>query len=312
MEFCPKIEISVDDYKQKLTSHISGLVLKNNTHDNCIKESLESSKIKYSLENIQYPFVESFIMVLESGNLQKMHQQMNKIERWLYFNTKDDSIFRMIESFVCSYQANLNRKKLDPHDVDSIVESLVLKTRDVLREMVSNIEIELSYIGWNNHPIHLKALYVDDKVANTASVSIGENYSCLFDYKKTDNGFLVENVVFSEMPESMRTQIDALLQRIKDSPKIKKMVTLYMAKPHQDRNLFERKRRDISLGIKTTLPKNTILMNMPIDEKNDIWKVRIKEEKLSKILNEGDFLQYQLMDESDLIWINLVEAKNEK
>jgi hypothetical protein len=123
---------------------------------------------------------------------------------------------------------------------------------------------------------------------------------------------LVENVVFSEMPESMRTQIDALLQRIKDSPKIKKMVTLYMAKPHQDRNLFERKRRDISLGIKTTLPKNTILMNMPIDEKNDIWKVRIKEEKLSKILNEGDFLQYQLMDESDLIWINLVEAKNEK
>jgi hypothetical protein len=177
--------------------------------------------------------------------------------------------------------------------------------------MASNIERIALQIGWNNHPIFISSIYDGDRVSNVANVFIGENYHMCFDYKKIDTGFVVENVVFSEMPSAMRSQIDALLQRIKESPKIKKMVTLYMSKPQSERNLFERKKREIALGMKTTLPKNTVLMNMPIDENNDIWKVRMREEKLSRILQEGDFEQYQIMDEVDLIWISKVK-NNEK
>ena len=302
-----KIAISIDDYKEQLTTNISGLVLKNSDNNQCVKNFIDVTNIKSKLEKVDYPYVESFIICLENSNITKISNQVENLERWLYLNSKDDSVIPLIESVVYTYQSNMIRKKLDPKDIDDIVEGLCCKTLDVMREMVFNLEREIEKIEWDHHPINFTAVYKENRASEEATVTIGENYHVVFDFKKTDRGFLVENIVFSEMPSSMRSQIDSLLQRIKESPKIKKIITLYMNKPQEERNLFEKKKRDISLGIKTTLPKNTLLRNMPISESEDIWKVRLRQDKLTKVLNEGDFIEYQLLDDVDIIWIKLLE-----
>jgi|688.fasta_scaffold214338_2 hypothetical protein len=307
------VRMSLDFYRENLTTSLSGLVMKSDDKSrDALRRTIDCEKIKNALEEADYPFIESFMICLEQGNSKKILNHIQKIEDWIFENSLDESIVNLIESEFWLYQSNILKKEIEPEDVDYAIESLTDKSTFVLEEMVLKIENELSKIEWDNHPIMIKALPSDKWIAEKARVEIGNQFVSSFDLLKETNGFVIENIVLSEMPERMKNQIQALMQRLKESPKIKQLVTLYMSKPVVNRDLFENKRKQIALGIKTFLPKGTILTNVPIDENQDIWKVKIEKINLLKSLQEGDVSGFKIIGESNLRWIELFRRQNEK
>lgn len=307
------VGMSLDFYRENLITSLSGLAIKNDEKSReALRKIIDCEKIKTVLEEINYPFLESFMICLEQGNSKKIFDHMQRMEDWIIKNSLDESIIELVESQFWLYQASVLNKEIQPEDIDYAIESLMDKTRLIIEQMVAKIENELSYVDWDNHPIMVKALPSENWIVERAKVEIGNQFTASFDLVNEAKGFVVENITINEMPEKMKNQIQALMQRLKESPKLKQMVTLYMSKPVVNRNLFESKKKQIALGIKTFLPRGTFLTNVPMDENNDIWKVKIERKNLLKSLQEGDVTEFKLIEDSSIRWIELFRRKNEE
>jgi|LakMenEpi03Aug12_release.lakeMendotaPanAssembly.Ray.scaffolds.fasta_scaffold02041_40 hypothetical protein len=306
----PSVVLCLDAYREHLMSNLSGLVLKNSPiYQDALKKTIDVTKIKKSLLEIGYPYIESFSICLENGQTDNIARQIQKFDNWLYLNSKDTEILKFVESAFWKYQLNLMLKKIDPKDVDLTIFSLVDKSRNVLGEMAFKIEKIIESIAWDNHPIFIEALIpTDDWIVDSARISIGEYFQAHFDMNKKNENLDVTTVIFTEMPQKMRDQIDNLLNRLKESPKIKQIMTLYMSKPENLRDFFERKKRDVALGIKAFIPQGTLLQNKPFYEGQDLWKVKIDYSSLVKTTQEGDVTGYQLLEDANVRWIELIKG----
>jgi hypothetical protein len=310
----PEIMISLDEYREHVYVNLSGMVLK---HDpigrDALKKTFDVNQIRRKMEEISYPHTEAFIISIQNGNPSKIIKQIENLDMWVYKNSVQTDVVQFLEGIFLTYQSNIIKKTIHPNDIDKAILTFVEKSRTVLGEMTSRIESIIDKIPWDNHPIYIEALVPEnDWVADTARVHIGEFYKSNFDIKKTDKGLKIENIVFNEMPEKIIDQMKNLIARLKESPEIKKILSLYMSQPSKNRTLFERKKRDVSLGIKAVIPQGTMLTNLPYSEGDDVWKVRIDDEGLIRNLQEGNIIGYNLIEDANIRWIELVRSGNEK
>ena len=306
----PEIIISLDQYREHVYVNLSGMVLK---HDpigrDALKKTFDVNQIRRRMEEISYPHTEAFVISIQNGDPLKITKQIENVDLWVYRNSIQTDVVQFLEDIFLAYQSNVIKKTIHPNDVDKAVLSFVEKSRIVLGEMTSKIESIIDKISWNNHPIYIEALIPEnDWITDTARVYIGEFYKSSFEIKKTNKGLKIENIIFNEMPQKMTDQIKNLISRLKESPNIKKILSLYMSQPSKNRTLFERKKRDISLGIKAFLPQGTMLTNLPYSESDDVWKVKIDDEGLMNNLQEGNIVGYHLIEDANIRWIDLVRT----
>jgi hypothetical protein len=274
-----------------------------------LKKTFDVNQIRRRMEEISYPHTEAFVISIQNGDPLKITKQIENVDLWVYRNSIQTDVVQFLEDIFLAYQSNVIKKTIHPNDVDKAVLSFVEKSRIVLGEMTSKIESIIDKISWNNHPIYIEALIPEnDWIADTVRVYIGEFYKSSFEIKKTNKGLKIENIIFNEMPQKMTDQIKNLISRLKESPNIKKILSLYMSQPSKNRNLFERKKRDISLGIKAFLPQGTMLTNLPYSESDDVWKVKIDDEGLMNNLQEGNIVGYHLIEDANIRWIDLVRT----
>ena len=306
------IIISTDSYKEHLLLNFSGLALKNSPEFvDAIKKSYDINQIKNELHSVSYPEAEAIIIALNEGSSEGQEEHLQKLERWVYRKGKNDSVCKLVENMILDLQGISKRKTISPDQIDKTINSFVEKGRNIAGELAFKIENIIKQTGFN-FPVQIELLLPEnDILPNSMRVTLGEEYKTIFDVTKKNNSYDVHGIQFDEMPQSVYNQMQILIDKIKESPKIGKILSLYMSQPKNNRNLFEKKKRDISLGIKAHLNEGTLLSNLP-NEENDVWKVKIDNVSISEKMREGDYILYQIHEDANIRWIELLRSKNER
>lgn len=301
-----------DAYKEFLTINLSRLVLKNDgSLKECLSELIDKTKFRNELDCSGYPYSEALILSFENGNFQNMQQQLEKFERWIYKNKKSENLMKLVESEFVNYHAITHKSKLDADDVDRIIESFMIKSKKILTEVSEHILDITAKNKWEKHNIQLECIVPNEGfISNECRVIIGDNYRSIFDVKKTNQGYEVSNIQFDEMPQDLYYQMQNLIDKIRESPRIKKVLSLYMNKPVSQRSFFENKKREISLGIKSHLSMGTVLTHFD-HQKGDLWKVKLDNTPMNQITKE-EYVGYELLEDANIRWIELVRASNEE
>lgn len=300
----PVISIDLDVYKEHIFTNLSGLVIKNDVENlNVLKKIVNISNIRKKLYDLNYPYVEAFVISLKNGNPSGIYRNLDRLKQY----ENSEKIVAMVESSFWNYQAKVLSTRLTSEDVDHIIDSLISESTICIREIISKIELILEKIDWDNHPIKIQALIPqNDWVVESVKVFVGGLIPSNFILKKTIKGFDIveENIDGSN---KIKNQIINFIEKLRENPNYKQIVTLYMSQPKDKRQLFETKKRDIALGIKTILSQGTYLTNIPYYENTDLWKIKVDNKNLFKTLHEGDFIGYELLDDTEIRWIEILK-----
>lgn len=301
----PKVFYFVDHYKDAVHADLSRLVLtKTDYFEEAVEGLLNIQRIEQMLHEAAYPQKEAVLIALKSGNDEKIHRNMIRLESWLAKCGLSKQTCAIIERACLDYRTKQITKEFDPVDVDVATESFMADCYHVLDQIKGRIETGLLTVEWDNHPISIEPQPPKQGLkVQEVHVLFGDNAKAVYSLVRNPDGFTVNEVQSSVLPERLATQFAALAEKLKDSPRYNKVLTLYLHQPSGKRGLYETKKRDISLGIQTTLPKDTVLCTSPEANDKDVWKVKMTAENLVKCVEEGIFEAYKLLEETRIRWI---------
>ena len=215
----PSVKFSLDKYREHLTINLGGSVLKNNeVSRDAIKQTLDYTKIRKDLDDVEYPHTESFVLALQAGRLDNIQQKMDDFEKWAFRNDISDDLVKFIESSVLGYQSSFFKKNISSDEIDKTINFFMEKSRNFIGDITNKIRTISEKISWDNHPIYIEAIIPEkDWLVNKARVFLGENYTTIFDVTKTNEGYHVSDVQFDEMPQNIYSQMQNLIDKIKES-----------------------------------------------------------------------------------------------
>lgn len=299
------ISYSVNQYRDAVYADLAKLVLtKTDYFEEAVEGLLNIQRIEKMLHEANYPQKEAVLIALKSGNDEKVQRNMRRLESWLEACKLPKATCALIERACLDYRTKQITKEFEPEDVDSATESFVLDCYQFLDNIKGRIESAAASIDWDAHPVMLEPLPPKKGLkVQQVGMTLGEVAKASYILDRTTEGFVFEESDLSMLPPSLAAQFTALVEKLKQSPRYNKVFTLYLHEPEGKRGLYETKKRDISLGIQTTLPKDTVLSTSPENNGGDIWKIKMTAENLVKCVEEGTFLAYKLLDETRIRWI---------
>lgn len=291
-----------DQYRDAVHADLAKLVLtKAEYFEEAVEGLLNIQRIDTMLREAHYPQKEAVLIALKSGNDEKIQRNMKRLDSWLEYCRLPKATCALIERACLDYRTKQITKEFEPEDVDAATESFVLDCNQFLDQIKGRIEAATSAMDWDAHPVELEPLPPQNGLkVECVRVTVGEIGKASFVLNRTIDGFTVEESDMSMLPPSLAVQFSALVDKLKQSPRYNKVVTLYLHEPHRKRSLYESKKRDISLGIQSTLPKDTVLLTSPETEEHDVWKIKMTAENLVRCVEEGSF---KLLEDTRIRWI---------
>lgn len=298
----------VDQYREETHANLARLVLtKTDYFEEAVNSLLNISRIERMLHEAHYPQAESVCIALQTGNDEKVSQKLISLRRWLEQCGLPVNSCALIERACLDYRSKQITKEFEPEDVDAATANLVEDCYHFLDAIKGKLEAALTKIDWDNQEIVLEAVVPESGLkVQQARLHLGELYKMTVDINRAEQGFVVQEAEFPVLPDSLKQQFQSLIGKLRSSDRYGKILSLYLPEPQAKRSLYENKKLDVSLGIQSILPKNTILLSRP-DGDQDIWKVRIAADNLVKVMEEGDLIAYRLLEETRLRWIERVE-----
>lgn len=294
------VVVILDEYREKLHADMSSLLLKPNHQISEVKKNiLNLQEISKLLSEAHYPKIDELIMTIRTGDAKKVSHANLIFNRWAENKENCDKI----RLSLFEYCAKLYANKFGPEEIDEITKSYLAESKIVLDQMAKNIELAISKIpSWKNQAIVIEAICPEnDWIVHEAKINVGNAH---FIYELTPIGCNIKNYVENEIPFSLKINMQDLIDKLQNSPKYSKILTLYMNRPLSERKYFENVKRDLSLGIKSSLPNHVALTNLPVQNQSDIWKVRIEEKYLKEYLHEGNYIEYQIIhNKAPIRWI---------
>lgn len=304
-----KIIFCLENYKQNLFANISGLLLKPNEKiEEARKQILNILQLELFLSEASCPFSEEMQIAIKSNDIKKIKQIHEKFRNWSKSCKLDENIFCRIDNSLFDYQSKFYSDRLNPEDIDKIVESYFCESQIAIKKLCNAINFCIDKIpNWGHHTIKIEAINQDDEfVVSKAKINIGDYSSFVV---KIGREYNVENLNCDEKYLKLKEDTESLKKMLEGKYKSDKILTLYISRPLCERKFFESSKRDVCMGLVSTLPKHITLKNMPIKSENeDLWKIKVEEKNIYEILNEGDFKEYQVIDENCSIkWLERVE-----
>lgn len=302
------VRYMVDQYREETHANLAHLVLtKTDYFEEAVNSLLNIGRIERMLHEAHYPQAESVCIALQTGNDEKVSQKLNSLRRWLEQCGLPVNSCALIERACLDYRSKQITKEFEPEDVDAATANLVEDCYHFLDTIKGKLEAALTKIDWDDQEIVLEAVVPESGLkVQQARLHLGEMYKMTVDINRTEQGFVVQEVEFPVLPDSLKQQFQSLIGKLRSSDRYGKILSLYLPEPQAKRSLYENKKLDVSLGIQSILPKNTILLSRP-DGDQDVWRVRIASDNLVKVMEEGDLIAYRLLEEARLRWIERVE-----
>lgn len=303
----PRILVNSDAYKEKLEADLSSLLLKPDEQlIEARKNIVNIREVGRILSELAYPLANELSMAIRTGDPKKVSHAHMTFRRWTEYRRPDRKLADKVETALFQYQTRLYGREFSADDANDVVKSSLAESQAVLDRMVHSLDLAISKIpNWRNHPVSLEAISPEKGwIVTEAKVNIGDSFVCSFLLEETPTGFRVKDVSETEMPASLKSDVESLLAHLRQNPKYNRILTLYMNRPSTERRYFEIAKRDLSLGITAVLPGHVTLATIPLHGDSDVWKVRVEDKYLREFLHEGDVKQYQLVgDECPIRWI---------
>jgi hypothetical protein len=305
------IIVSLEKYKESLNADLSALFIKPTNQIEKVKKNIvDFQDLSRSLSEVNYPNSEELKICIKTGNTKKFNRFQIDFHNWSESNQANREITDKIKSILFQYLSKLYNENLNVEDIDDIFKSYLSESQNILEKMCQNIILKTTSIPeWTNQKITLEAIYPQDGwIISEAKVTIGDMFHSSFFYEYNFPYFTIKNIQEGEMSSKEINNFQKLISELRKNTKNSNILTLYLSVPTSDRYIFEGIKRDLCLGIKSVLPNHVILSNNPlVDKNNDLWKVKIEELYLNECLNEGDFKQYNLVEEDVKIrWIERI------
>lgn len=302
-----KVGFTLQDYREHVLSNFSSFVLKNEYAQEVVKNVLNVNKIRNILQSVNYPFCEAFCIAAKAGNLENLGKNLEKCISWGYKSGYSSAYFAELTEIVQNYQAKHLGEQFGPFDVDMAVDSLVAECLADMNLLVAKIEQAAEQIDFKNN-IVVKALVPEDEIyASNFEIVVESINPISLLATKTESGFKFSFMQEGVLPDALKGAYENLLQKLKENPAYKHVVSLYMAQSPAKRQLFEKVKQDVCLGMQSVLPKDTTLTNMVVDETCDYWRVKVPKNYLVNYLQEGDMTTYCLVEDAPIRWLELVQ-----
>lgn len=308
----PIINVSIENYKESLHADMSSLLLKSHEQINEVRKNIINiQEMDRLLSELAYPFANKLQMALRTGDPKKIAQAHMSFRRWAEYSNIGQQLSDKVESALFNYQAKIHGSEIKPEDVDDITRSYLAESRAIVDQIVNSLNLAISKISsWENYPITVEAIIPKDNnwIVKEVKVVIGDTFKTSFYIENNSSKLLVKNLESDQLSRSMQINVNALIDLLKGKLNGDRILTLYMSRPISERRFFEVAKRDLALGIKTSLPKHVFLNNLPIrEDAKDLWKVRVDQKYLYQYLNEGDSIEYRIItDDCPIRWIEKV------
>lgn len=297
-----KTIISIENYKNQLNEDLLSLLNKPNIikFEELKNNLVDEFKLSKLLYEIEYPHAEKLKIIVKSNNSKKIAEERASICEWGKLYEKDVS---KIVNLLLFYESFFYSNKISIKDLNNLVESYSNQIMTKLLDLASKINDAKDKIKWHNYPIVLEAIYPEKGfLSQEALLKIGDDFNKKFIVSLNSNQ-VKEIEDEKEIPVSLKEDGNNLINKIFEENYKNKIAILYMNRPKKERKKLENIQREIILGIKQSLPFNSILFeNFHLLEGHDVWKVRTD---LNKLKQSND--QYVVLSEDvPLKWIERV------
>jgi hypothetical protein len=273
-----------------------------------------------------YPLLKNLIRALQSKNYRYIFDQTKKLRDWMSAESagRYNQAMAEITRDIRTYEDFMDQDTgLAEEQVIQYVKTALEGTKPKMEEIRTLIKEAISRtIQWNNTPIHIEARAIEDEYgpkiepAEDAEITMGAGeFAPNFTFFRFEEKINIEDVLeggdkdFFHTPE-IQSDYFNLIAELKHpgSTNRGKMITLYTARPTQDRQ---------QLINSQTLPINIFLTNsydhaegIAIDlggsqGVRDIWKVRIDSKYLIQTL-DGPVKYYQLVKANAPVRMELI------
>lgn len=297
-----KVSVDIENYRHFLSETLASEILKPSENtDFILKNILNLKLLEKNLNSYHCPHTEEIITALNKTTVAATEMAYTKLNEW-----SNSSSFNDIKYLIAQYQKKLLQRKIDAADIDTSIQNLSYQAENFLEGIKRKIETNCKRIkNWDNVFIKLEANH-DSKslVLENVKITFGDVFegTCTL-YVDSNNRLSLISENLSALPDLIQKNVKKLVSSLmKENKKINPIV-LYFDSHSFEQKVFENIAKDLSLGIKPEFPKHIYFKDAPINNKDELWKIKLDEDSVRMILHEGDVKEYCLLKDPNIFWI---------
>lgn len=301
----------MDRYVQSMSEYIYELSQRSMSKAEQLKNfKLNRQMITQSLS--QYPNFSVIENALNTNDMDAMDREFVPLTKWVRANSMNNNTFQAY-MHLRDYLESVSPFIYSEQEAQQDIDRLSKETHGKMQALAGMIQESANRTQWSGSPVFIYPKEPADEngtnwlvASEDANVYVGDNEDgnapllevFLIDgqYKVPPDGIVEDDDFFSN-PDNTRDYFN-LIKEINNpgsSNKSGKTLTLYTARPSSDREMYMNS-TTVPGGIYLTSSENDAVgLSVDFGGKRDIWKVRIDERYVQKMLDMPQFKHYQVM-----------------
>ncbi len=305
------IQIVMDRYVQSMSEYIYELSQRSMSKAEQLKNfKLNRQMITQSLS--QYPNFSVIENALNTNDMDAMDREFVPLTKWVRANSMNNNTFQAY-MHLRDYLESVSPFIYSEQEAQQDIDRLSKETHGKMQSLAGMIQESANRTQWSGSPVFIYPKEPADEngtnwlvASEDANVYVGDNEdgnSPMLEVFLADGKYtippegIVEDDDFFSNPDNTRDYFN-LIKEINNpgsSNKSGKTLTLYTARPSSDREMYMNA-TTVPGGIYLTSSENDAVdLSVDFGGKRDIWKVRIDERYVQKMLDMPQFKHYQVM-----------------
>jgi len=296
--------LAMDQYKEELSQRIFSL----QKTGGLSRHFLNLPRIGRILQEMNYPDRDKFLIIIASGNSNKIRKLSLEFHEWSKNNSYNKDVVE-IENYLVKLKSFLYfNKELGIDDAKQIVESKMKETEFEAKSILQSVDSMIRLSDWGHLDITIEPIFEEseDLVAHKFKICVGKNH---FIYSKNMFGFETKPGKIDESQVLESQKLLWLQNKMSNNP-LREFVKLYFVQPQKNRKIFEELKKNLSLGRPVTVPANIRFYDYipEVQEREDVWKIKMERKYLIENSNKYEILG----DDAPFRWIEMIGDCYEK
>ncbi len=309
----PDVEVNFKKYTVGLHQAIDKLL--DHSEDQAARlmnYQIDLKEIDSALRQANYEGRDRLIQAILTKNQHRVKQAWDELYKWGRGPGKEsfNAIYPVARE-IYDYALHLGGyKKFSREDADKWTRQILASTTSNMEYIAKDIKDAIGGIEWHGSKIKITPNESFDQESQwedsstTADIHVGTGVNPpFFMYFKTSEGAFLDDVLdggdrdFFESP-SEESDYFALVQKLRNPGETSSLITVYTARPVEDRKVYQ-DARDIppNLFVTTDIDRAEGIANDLTSKggPRDVWKLRIQSKYLLNTLDTGRIKDYQVI-----------------